>query len=88
MSAPTGRRRNKRLILDQTKLRRAREILGTKSDAETVERALDFVIGKDERTRRAWAAHDRFLKTSVREGLKIRYAFGRLGGENRRKGAR
>lgn len=88
MSAPTSRRRNKHPILDQIKLRRAQEILGAKSDAETIDRALDFVIGEDERTRRAWAAHDRFLKTSVREGLKIRDAFGRLGGENRRKGAR
>ena len=88
MSALTGRRRNKHLTLDETKLRRTREILGTKSEAETVERALDFVIGEDGRTRRAWAAHDRFLKTSEREGLKIRDAFGRLGGENRRKGAR
>lgn len=88
MSAPIGRRRNKHLILDEAKLRRAREILGTKSEAETVERALDFVIGEDERTRRAWAAHDRFLKTSVREGLKIRDAFGHVGSENRRKGER
>ena len=88
MSAPTDRRRNKHLTLDETKLRRAREILGTKSEAETVELALDFVIGEDERTRRAWAMHDRFLKTSVREGLKIRDAFGRLSDAHRGKEAR
>lgn len=84
MSDSTGRRRNKHLILDQAKLRRAQEILGAKSEAETVERALGCVIGEDERTRQAWAAHDRFLRACVREGLRIRDAFGRLGGEKLR----
>jgi hypothetical protein len=80
MSDITGRRRNKHLILDQTKLRRAQKILGAESESEAVERALDFVIGEDERTQQAWAAHDRFIRASVLEGLLVHDAFGRLGG--------
>lgn len=78
MSDETGRRKNKRLALDQAKLRRAQKILGAASESETVERALDFVIGEDEQSRRAWAAHDRFMKAALRGGLLIHDAFGRL----------
>jgi hypothetical protein len=74
----TGRRRNKHLILDQAKLKRAQKVLGAKTETETVERALDSVIDEDERNHRAWAAHERFLKAAVRQGLRIRDAFGRL----------
>jgi hypothetical protein len=81
MSDATGRRSDKHLTLDQAKLKRAQKILGAKSEAETIERALDFVIGEDERTRRAWAAHERFLRAAARKGLRIRDAFGRLGAE-------
>jgi hypothetical protein len=66
------------MLLDQAKLRRAQKILGAESESETIERALDFVIGEDERSRRAWAAHDRFMRAALREGLLIRDAFGRL----------
>jgi hypothetical protein len=81
MSYTTGWRRDKHLTLVQAKLKRAQKILGTKSEAETIERALDLVIGEDARTRRAWSAHNQFLRTSVREGLQIHDAFGRLGAE-------
>ncbi|HEU4597988.1 MAG TPA: hypothetical protein VFS10_22870 [Pyrinomonadaceae bacterium] len=79
MSDTTGSRRDKHLILDQGKLRKAQKILGAKTETETVERALDFVIGEDERSRMAWAAHDRFMQAAMREGLLIHDAFGRLG---------
>jgi hypothetical protein len=79
MGDTTGRRRDKHLILDQAKLRKAQKILGAKSETETVERALDFVIGEDERSRTAWAAPDRFMRAALREGLLIHDAFGRLG---------
>lgn len=78
MSDETGRRKDKRLALDRAKLRRAQKILGAASESETVERALDFVIGEDEQSRRAWAAHDRFMKAALREDLLIHDAFGRL----------
>lgn len=86
MSDITERRRDKRLVIDQVKLRKAQKLLGAESESETVERALDFVIGEDERSRRAWAAHDRFLRAAVSEGLFVHDAFGRLGVESPRKG--
>lgn len=81
MSDTAGRHRHKHMVLDQAKLKRAQKILRAKSEAEAIERALDFVIDEDERTRRAWAAHDRFLRAAAREGLRIRDVFGRLGAE-------
>jgi hypothetical protein len=81
MNEATSRRRNKHLILDQDKLKRAQKVLGAKTETEAVERALDSVIDEDERNRRAWAAHDRFIKAAAREGLQIHDAFGRLGAE-------
>lgn len=81
MSDTGGRRRHKRMALDQAKLKKAQKVLGAKTEAEAVERALDSVIDEDERTRRAQAAHDRFLRAAVREGLRIHDAFGRLGVE-------
>ena len=83
MSDTTGRRRDKHLILDQAKLRKAQKILGAKTETETVERALDFVIEEDERSRMAWAAHNRFIRAALREGLLIHDAFGRLGERSR-----
>jgi hypothetical protein len=71
-------RKDKHLTLDQAKLRKAQKILGAKTETETVERALDFVIGEDERGRMAWAAHGRFMQAALREGLLIHDAFGRL----------
>lgn len=74
---PTRQRRNKHLILDQTKLKKAQKVLGAKTETEAIERALDSVIDEDERNRRAWAAHDRFLRVVLREGLQIKDVFDR-----------
>lgn len=57
--------RPKRYALDETKIKRARELLGPKSDAETIDRALDEVITERERSARAWAANERFIKSRV-----------------------
>lgn len=86
MSDAAGRRRDKHLIIDQAKLRRAQKILGVGSESETIERALDFVINEDVRNRRARAAHERFLRAALREGLPIHDVFGRVGAEDARKG--
>jgi hypothetical protein len=81
MDNTTSQRRNKHLILDQAKLKRAQKVLGAKTETEAIERALDSVIDEDERNRRAWSAQDRFLKAAAREGLQIHDAFGRLEAE-------
>lgn len=78
MNNTTGQRRNKHMILDQAKLKRAQKVLGAKTETEAIERALDSVIDEDERSRRAWTAHDRFLRAAVSGGLQIHDVFGRL----------
>jgi hypothetical protein len=59
-------------MLDEEKLKRAQRILGTGTEAETIERALDEIISEDERNRRAWAAHDGFVKSALKEKIVIR----------------
>jgi len=81
MNSTARERRNKHLILDQAKLKKAQKVLGAKTETEAVERALDSVIDEDERNRRAWAAHERFLRAVAREGLIIHDVFGRLEAE-------
>lgn len=67
--------KQKRYALDETKLKRAQKLLGTQTETETIERALDEVISERERQRRAWAATERFIKS----GATIKDVFGRLG---------
>lgn len=78
MKSVRNPRKNKHLILDQTKLKKAQQILEAKTETEAIERALERVISAAEKDRQAWAAHERFLKAAVREGLTIRDVFGRL----------
>ncbi len=74
-------RKNKHLILDQTKLKKAQQVLGAKTETETIDRALERVIDEAERDRQAWVAHERFLRAAVRSGLVIQDVFGRLEGK-------
>jgi len=66
--------RKKRPAVSESKLKKAQAALGTKSDAETVEKALDQVISDTERNRLAWAATERFVKS----GITVRDVFGRV----------
>jgi hypothetical protein len=68
--------RHKHYVLDEAKIRRAQKLLGTKTETETIERALEEVITERERNRAAWRAHERFL----RSGIKIRDVYGVLEG--------
>lgn len=66
------------LLLDEEKVRHAQRILGTGTEAETIERALDEIISEDECNRRAWAAHDRFIKSALKEKILVRDIYGVL----------
>jgi hypothetical protein len=55
----------RRYALDEAKIKRARKLLGTKTDSETIDRALDEVITERQRSARAWAATERFIKSRV-----------------------
>ncbi|HUJ22472.1 MAG TPA: hypothetical protein VLX58_13150 [Bryobacteraceae bacterium] len=65
---------HKHYRLDEAKIIRAQAILGTKTETETIERALEQIIAEDERERRVRKAHDKFLKS----GIQIRDVYGNL----------
>ena len=68
--------KHKHYILDEAKIKQAQQLLGTATETETIERALEEVISEHERNRRAWQATERLLKS----GLQIRDVFGRVDG--------
>ena len=67
--------KHKHYALDETKIKRAQKLLGTKTETETIEIALEQVISERERQRRAWTATERFIKS----GGVIKDVFGRVG---------
>jgi hypothetical protein len=69
-----SKRTRKHFLLDATKIKRAQKVLGTKTETETIERALDLVIAEHRTNRLLWQATDRF----VRSGIEIKDMYGRL----------
>ena len=69
--------RHKHLLLDQGKIEKARKALGARTETETIERALEIVIGEDEKNRRAWTATEKLIKN----GIQIEDVFDRLNGK-------
>jgi hypothetical protein len=55
-------RSHKYFWLDQAKITRAQKALGAKTEAETIERALDFAIAEAESGRLTHTANQRSLK--------------------------
>ena len=76
--AKTSIRKNKHFILDQTRLNRAQKALKTRTETETVERALENAIIETERNTIAWAAHDEFVAQMIKGGFQIDDVYGRL----------
>lgn len=56
------------------KIRRAQKVLRTKTQTETIERALDAVIAEHKRNQLAIEANERF----VRSGIGIKDVYGKL----------
>ena len=65
---------HKHYRLDEVKIDRAQELMGTKNETETIERALEEAIMNREKNIRLWAAADKFLKS----GAEIEDVFGHL----------
>lgn len=74
MATAKNRTIHKHFRLDSIKLKRAQKVLETRTETETVERALDLAISEHERNRLAADANQKFL----RSGVVIRDAFGTL----------
>ena len=70
----TTKRVRKRYLVDVAKIKRLQKAMGTATEREAIERALDFAISKHERNRRALAAHQRFFSS----GIQIDDVFGNL----------
>jgi hypothetical protein len=77
MRSTGSARKNKHLILDQAKLKKAQKVLGAKTETETIERALEQVISEAEKDRRAWAATEKL----IRSGVQIKDVFDRVDGQ-------
>jgi hypothetical protein len=65
MPRHTARTKHKHYVLNEAKIRRAQKLLGTATETETIERALDEVIRERERNRQAWTATERLLKSRI-----------------------
>ena len=63
MSRATSPAKKRGLVLDPVKVKRARRVLGTTTETETIERALDEIVEEDKRNKRAWKSHERFLRS-------------------------
>ncbi|HJP90447.1 MAG TPA: hypothetical protein VJ875_00735 [Pyrinomonadaceae bacterium] len=76
MKSSTTKRmpRHKHLLLDQGKIEKAQKALGARTETETIERALEIVIGENEKNRHAWAATEKLIK----DGIQIKDVFGHL----------
>ena len=46
--------KHKHLLLDQQKIEKTQKALGARTETETIERALEIVIGEEKKNRRAW----------------------------------
>lgn len=74
----TTEKRRKHVLLNQPRLKKAQELLGAKTESETIERALERVITEAQKDKDVWAAHERFVKGLVKEDAEILDVFGRL----------
>jgi signal-transduction protein with cAMP-binding, CBS, and nucleotidyltransferase domain len=71
-------KKNKHLILTQSRIDRARKILETPTETETIEVALERIISDDDRNNKLWAAHDRFVRSMISDKIEIEDVFGNL----------
>jgi hypothetical protein len=78
MSTTTKNRKNKHFILDQIRLKKAQNVLGTKTETETIEIALERIISEAEKDKKAWATQDKFIKDAIKEELVFEDVFGHL----------
>ena len=63
MSRASSPSKKRGLVFDPVKIKRAKRVLGTTTETETIERALDEIVEEDKRNKRVWKAHERFLRS-------------------------
>ena len=65
MSESRAKVRHKHYRLNPGKIARARKALGARTETETIERALDFVLTEQRRNGLAWESTERFLESEI-----------------------
>jgi phenylalanyl-tRNA synthetase beta subunit len=78
MESRITEKRRKHVLLNQPRLKKAQELLGAKTESETIERALERVITEAERDNDVWTAQERFVKALIKEDAEVIDVFGRL----------
>ena len=68
----------KHVLLDQPRLTQAQELLGAKTESETIELALERVISEAQANQAAWTAHTGFVTNLIDDNIEIVDVFGRL----------
>ena len=71
----TNSRSHKHFQLDAAKIKRAQRALQTKTETETIDRALDLAIAEHRRNRLVIEATERFISS----GVQIKDVYGALG---------
>jgi hypothetical protein len=71
-------RKNKHFILNQHKLDRAKKLLGTATETETIELALDRIISEAEANKKAWNSHKKFMRELIEGKHQIIDVYGNL----------
>jgi len=61
----TTEKKRKHLILSQSKLTMAKKILGTRTETETIEKALDSIISEAEKNKIAFKTTEKLLKSGI-----------------------
>ena len=71
---PRTQATHKHYLLDEKKIRRARQILGAKTETETIDRALDRIISDRQSDQLLLKAHKKFFAS----GIRIKDVYGNL----------
>ncbi len=72
------KRRSKNVVLTHGKVARAKDLLGTRTESEAIEMALERVIDEESRNRESWNAHEAFAREMIENKFEIEDVFGRL----------
>jgi hypothetical protein len=69
---------NRKKVERQARPKEAKKLVDARSEIETIDLAVKGVINEEPKSRRAWAAHNKFIRQAISYDVKIEDAFGRL----------
>ncbi len=69
---------NRKKVERQAKPKKTQKVLNAHPEIDSIDLAVEVVINEDQKSRRAWAAHNKFIRQAIADDVKIDDAFGRL----------